>query len=63
MMVSTGDARHASRLVELHGKLTEGRLTVAFCGHFSAGKSTLVNRLCGTKLFPSSPTPTSAECR
>ncbi|MFC5652081.1 dynamin family protein, partial [Paenibacillus solisilvae] len=61
IMVSTGDEQHAEQLIELRGKISENQLTVAFCGHFSAGKSTLVNRLCGTNLLPSSPIPTSAN--
>ncbi|CAM3974317.1 dynamin family protein [Paenibacillus alkaliterrae] len=60
-MAAAGDTRHAKQAQELNSKLTDGRLTVAFCGHFSAGKSTLINRLCGTKLLPSSPIPTSAN--
>jgi len=56
-----GDEVQAAKLSELSGKLTDGRLTIAFCGHFSAGKSTLVNTLCGAKLLPSSPIPTSAN--
>ncbi|CAM4403035.1 small GTP-binding protein [Paenibacillus endophyticus] len=61
LMAAAGDTLHAKQAQELNSKLTEGRLTVAFCGHFSAGKSTLINRLCGTKLLPSSPIPTSAN--
>ncbi|UVI27803.1 dynamin family protein [Paenibacillus spongiae] len=61
IMAENGDQDHASRLHELREKLAAGKLTVAFCGHFSAGKSTLVNRLCGTNLLPSSPIPTSAN--
>ncbi len=34
---------------------------MAFCGHFSAGKSSLINKLCGHALLPSSPIPTSAN--
>ncbi len=60
-MQSAGDSLHAKQVLELNSKLAEGRLTVAFCGHFSAGKSTLVNRLCGAQLLPSSPIPTSAN--
>jgi len=56
-----GDATQAAKLSELSGKLRSGRLTVAFCGHFSAGKSTLVNSLCGANLLPASPIPTSAN--
>ncbi|RAP78155.1 dynamin family protein [Paenibacillus montanisoli] len=61
IMAAAGDAQDAKRLLELRDKLAGGKLTVAFCGHFSAGKSTLVNRLCGTQLLPSSPIPTSAN--
>ncbi|GGD64755.1 dynamin family protein [Paenibacillus nasutitermitis] len=61
LMDEAGDKRNAERLLELRGKLNAGRLAVAFCGHFSAGKSTLVNRLCGAELLPSSPIPTSAN--
>ncbi|WP_259391387.1 dynamin family protein [Paenibacillus sp. 1011MAR3C5] len=60
-MAETGDPIRARQARELTSKLTEGRLTVALCGHFSAGKSTLVNRLCGAQLLPSSPIPTSAN--
>lgn len=61
IMAEQGDTADAARLLELQEKLGNGQLTVAFCGHFSAGKSTLVNRLCGTQLLPSSPIPTSAN--
>ena len=61
IMAAAGDEGDAKRLLELLSKLDDGQLTVAFCGHFSAGKSTLVNRLCGTELLPSSPIPTSAN--
>ncbi|WP_027084872.1 dynamin family protein [Cohnella panacarvi] len=60
-VMSQGDAVQADKLRELNDKLGSGRLTVAFCGHFSAGKSTLVNALCGAELLPSSPIPTSAN--
>ncbi len=56
-----GDAEQSDKYGELAAKLEKGYLTVAFCGHFSAGKSTLVNAICGTNLLPSSPIPTSAN--
>ncbi|NEU31196.1 hypothetical protein GN156_10430 [bacterium LRH843] len=34
---------------------------VAFCGHFSAGKSTILNYLLGADMLPTSPIPTSAN--
>ncbi|CAH1195947.1 GTPase Era [Paenibacillus plantiphilus] len=61
IMKAAGDDPNSARLLELRSKLAGGQLTVAFCGHFSAGKSTLINRLCGTELLPSSPIPTSAN--
>lgn len=56
-----GDAVQAEKFKELADKLELGRLTIAFCGHFSAGKSTLVNTICGAQLLPASPIPTSAN--
>ncbi|MCU6708287.1 dynamin family protein [Paenibacillus sp. J5C_2022] len=61
VMSAAGDAIRSEQMKELSSKLTEGRLTVALCGHFSAGKSTLINTLCGARLLPSSPIPTSAN--
>ncbi|MFD2612098.1 dynamin family protein [Paenibacillus gansuensis] len=60
-MLQTGDTSHADKMAELLEKWEQGKLAVAFCGHFSAGKSTMVNRLCGAALLPSSPIPTSAN--
>ncbi|BBI33265.1 dynamin family protein [Cohnella abietis] len=60
-VASHGDTVQAEKYLELSEKLRIGRLTVAFCGHFSAGKSTLVNAICGAALLPSSPIPTSAN--
>ena len=56
-----GDAESAGKAAELAGKLREGRIAVAFAGHFSAGKSSLVNALCGKPLLPTGPLPTSAN--
>lgn len=56
-----GDNTRADQLLELKGKLENKQLTLSFCGHFSAGKSTMINHLCGTALLPSSPIPTSAN--
>jgi len=61
LMRESGDGIHADKLAEVERKYSSGELTIAFCGHFSAGKSSLVNRLCGHRLLPSSPIPTSAN--
>ncbi|MCG7406683.1 dynamin family protein [Paenibacillus sp. ACRRX] len=51
----------ARKLRELVDKERENMLMIAMCGHFSAGKSTVINMLCGKSLLPSSPIPTSAN--
>ncbi|PYI54836.1 dynamin family protein [Paenibacillus flagellatus] len=60
-MAEAGDKKHAEKLRQLAGKASEPALHIAFCGHFSAGKSSLINKLCGHRLLPSSPIPTSAN--
>lgn len=55
------DQENAGKVKQLAGKLVQGEFAVAFCGHFSAGKSTIINRLVGENLLPSSPIPTSAN--
>lgn len=55
------DREHADKIAQLYEKTKSHVLHVAFCGHFSAGKSSLINRLCGHPLLPSSPIPTSAN--
>jgi GTPase Era involved in 16S rRNA processing len=60
-MRDNGDSRRAGQMEELAAKLNSPHLEAAFCGHFSAGKSSLINMLCGHPLLPSSPIPTSAN--
>lgn len=55
------DGEHAGKIKELAKKLESQEFVIAFCGHFSAGKSTMINRLIGENLLPSSPIPTSAN--
>lgn len=43
------------------GKLEKGTFTIAFAGHFSAGKSSMINALVDEQLLPTSPIPTSAN--
>ncbi|MDQ0299400.1 small GTP-binding protein [Salibacterium salarium] len=49
------------RLRALEEKKKHPYFEIAFCGHFSAGKSTLLNRLLENELLPTSPIPTSAN--
>lgn len=55
------DEQTAERALQLAKKLTKKEFSIAFCGHFSAGKSTMINNLVGENLLPSSPIPTSAN--
>lgn len=57
----SGDNKTSKDLNELTIKQQSGELTIAFCGHFSAGKSSLINTLCGKRVLPASPLPTSAN--
>ncbi len=49
------------RLEKLREKKNQQLFEVAFCGHFSAGKSTILNTLLGAEVLPTSPIPTSAN--
>ncbi|WP_226658200.1 dynamin family protein [Pseudalkalibacillus hwajinpoensis] len=51
----------ASKINQLIDKLKSGEQHFLFSGHFSAGKSSLINALFDTNLLPSSPIPASAN--
>lgn len=53
--ISTGE------IEDLVEKLSGEQLTLSFCGHFSAGKSSLINTLCGREVLLSGPMPTTAN--
>ncbi|GGE39358.1 GTPase [Pullulanibacillus camelliae] len=56
-----GDALRARQTFNLLKKHEARRFDVCFCGHFSAGKSSLLNTLMQEDLLPTSPIPTSAN--
>ncbi len=56
-----GDELAARQLERLVQPGREEEMHLLFCGHFSAGKSTVLNRLTGVDRLPSSPIPTSAN--
>ncbi|MCA1054578.1 dynamin family protein [Rossellomorea aquimaris] len=58
---SKGDDERALKAERLAEKLYNQEFILAFCGHFSAGKSTMINYLMGEEILPSSPIPTSAN--
>lgn len=60
-LVEHNDQENAGKVKQLASKLVNEEFAIAFCGHFSAGKSTIINRLVGENLLPSSPIPTSAN--
>jgi ribosome biogenesis GTPase A len=60
-LLNEKDAENAGKLKELAKKMEHQEFVVAFCGHFSAGKSTMINKVIGENLLPSSPIPTSAN--
>ncbi|WP_297987910.1 dynamin family protein, partial [uncultured Anoxybacillus sp.] len=59
--VEIGGIVQADQTKQLIKKVYHEEFIIAFCGHFSAGKSSLINELIGTPLLPSSPIPTSAN--
>lgn len=60
-MIKNEDLQSGSKIKQLADKVQRGELIFAFCGHFSAGKSSMINTLLGTNLLPSNPIPTSAN--
>ncbi|MRE26986.1 hypothetical protein GIJ30_26465, partial [Klebsiella quasipneumoniae] len=46
---------------EMIKKIYNEQYTVSFVGHFSAGKSTLINNVIGQNILPSSPVPTTSN--
>ncbi|MBX5435646.1 MAG: dynamin family protein [Alicyclobacillaceae bacterium] len=65
-----GDASAAARVRELRNRTaavaagtSPAVVTVAFCGLFSAGKSSLVNRLCGSGALATGAVPTTEQAQ
>ncbi|ENH96979.1 dynamin family protein [Gracilibacillus halophilus YIM-C55.5] len=50
-----------TKLMDLYTKKQNQQAHICFSGHFSAGKSTLLNQLLEEDLLPESPIPTSAN--
>ena len=57
----SNDIDNQNKMKELMHKAVNREVQLAFCGHFSAGKSSMINFLMGKKILPSSPIPTSAN--
>ena len=56
-----GDQVRAQKTIDIMNKVNENEYSLAFCGHFSAGKSSLINYILKQQILPSSPIPTSAN--
>ncbi|WP_019241943.1 MULTISPECIES: dynamin family protein [Bacillus] len=59
--VQNKDEENSNKMKQLIKKAEEHEVQLAFCGHFSAGKSSMINYLMGSQILPSSPVPTSAN--
>lgn len=55
------DEETKRKTIKLIEKGIEKEVQIAFCGHFSAGKSSLINYMMGEFILPTSPIPTSAN--
>ncbi|MCJ7839506.1 dynamin family protein [Lederbergia sp. NSJ-179] len=56
-----GDKDRVVKARQLIKKLVQNECVIAFSGHFSVGKSSMINHLIGAQILPSSPIPTSAN--
>ncbi|CCG45540.1 hypothetical protein HBHAL_3195 [Halobacillus halophilus DSM 2266] len=59
--LKTEDPAQSEKVLDVIDKLIHEKVMVGFGGHFSAGKSTLINHLLDKQMLPSSPIPTSAN--
>ncbi|SEM68200.1 Dynamin family protein [Terribacillus saccharophilus] len=53
--------QYSKKVLDLVDKAENGTAFICFTGHFSAGKSSLINALLGDQVLPASPIPTSAN--
>ncbi|WP_085992094.1 dynamin family protein [Oceanobacillus senegalensis] len=61
LMMDNGDHASAKKIVDLYDKRDKNEWLISFSGHFSAGKSSMINALVGEEILPKSPIPTSAN--
>jgi len=61
LFLQTNDVERLDKTLLFAQKLMNREFTIGFSGHFSAGKSSMINALTGEQLLPSSPIPTSAN--
>ncbi|WP_456278631.1 dynamin family protein [Bacillus sp. AK128] len=56
-----GNTDLAKKMKQLVKKVSDREYSIGFCGHFSAGKSSMINEIAGQEILPASPIPTSAN--
>lgn len=59
--VAANDNDNTAKLKELIDKFQREEIIIAFCGHFSSGKSSIINKLIGAEILPTSPIPTKSN--
>ncbi|WP_227995167.1 dynamin family protein [Oceanobacillus sp. CFH 90083] len=60
-MKNKGDQVNADKMLDILEKYDNQEFIITLTGHFSAGKSSLINQLLGTEMLANSPIPTSAN--
>ncbi|MFD1360488.1 dynamin family protein [Lentibacillus salinarum] len=61
LMHENSDTTSANKLLQVYEKWDRQDFMISFAGHFSAGKSSMINHLLGRSILPKSPIPTSAN--
>ncbi|WP_010095654.1 dynamin family protein [Ornithinibacillus scapharcae] len=61
VLQQNGDVKNANKIIDLYKKKQIDEYVLSFTGHFSAGKSSIINAVIGTEILPKSPIPTSAN--
>ncbi|GAB4073632.1 dynamin family protein [Barrientosiimonas marina] len=61
LMQKNGDTSSADKILQIYEKWRRQEFMISFAGHFSAGKSSMINHLLDRSLLPKSPIPTSAN--
>ena len=61
LLIEHEDKDNARKILELYQKLEAKRYIIGFTGHFSAGKSSMINALLDEEILPKSPIPTSGN--
>ncbi|MBM7661354.1 small GTP-binding protein [Bacillus mesophilus] len=56
-----GNNELSKKMKQLVKKASDREYSIGFCGHFSAGKSSMINEIAGHEILPASPIPTSAN--